>query len=94
MTTTPGEARAMDPTLRDRVIANLLGQIDQLKASGDRVKAAVFDADGTLVDSLPPHVGFCHEMNSKFDCGLTLPDTKDLIACRSLSAVGSVLVEH
>ena len=36
--------------------------------------AIVFDADGTLLDSLPPHVAFCRAMNDKYACGLSLPD--------------------
>jgi len=38
-------------------------------------KAVIFDADGTLLDSLPPHVDFCHAMNAKLGLGLdSLPD--------------------
>eukprot|EP00750_Incisomonas_marina_P000139 INCI10144.1.p1 GENE.INCI10144.1~~INCI10144.1.p1 ORF type:complete len:441 (+),score=91.75 INCI10144.1:174-1496(+) len=38
------------------------------------VKAILFDADGTLLDSLPPHVDFCHAMNEKYCSGnLNIP---------------------
>jgi phosphoglycolate phosphatase len=48
--------------------------------------AILFDADGTLVDSLPPHVDFCHAMNVKHGCGLSLPPSSDVARCRCLSA--------
>jgi FMN phosphatase YigB (HAD superfamily) len=32
--------------------------------SRPRIKAVLFDADGTLIDSLPPHMDFCHVRSS------------------------------
>ena len=46
----------------------------------------LFDADGTLLDSLPPHIDFCHKMNEELGLGLTLPDRNDISACRSVAA--------
>ncbi len=46
----------------------------------------VFDCDGTLSESLPPHVEFCRRMNEKLDLGLTLPSSDDLDGCRSIAA--------
>ncbi len=37
------------------------------------MKAIVFDVDGVLIDSLAPHVRFCHDMNERFKLGLKLP---------------------
>ena len=48
--------------------------------------AVVFDADGTLLDSLPPHVGFCHSMNAELGASLQLPAIDDIAGCRALSA--------
>ena len=48
--------------------------------------AVIFDADGTLADSLPPHVAFCRMMNEELRAGLLLPETSDLDGCRALAA--------
>lgn len=48
--------------------------------------AVIFDVDGTLADSLPPHVDFCRTMNEELDAGLQLPEASDLDACRALAA--------
>ena len=48
--------------------------------------AVIFDVDGTLADSLPPHVAFCHAMNAELGAGLQLPATSDLAGCRALAA--------
>jgi phosphoglycolate phosphatase-like HAD superfamily hydrolase len=48
--------------------------------------AVIFDADGTLADSLPPHVAFCRMMNEELKAGLLLPETSDLDGCRALAA--------
>ena len=48
--------------------------------------AVIFDVDGTLADSLPPHVAFCHAMNEELGAGLQLPPTSDLAGCRALAA--------
>lgn len=59
----------------------------QLKSkSWERPEAILFDADGTLLDSLPPHVDFCHNMNRELGLGLTLPDRSDVAACRLIAA--------
>ena len=43
-------------------------------SSSSAIKAVIFDADGTLLDSLGPHVDFCHAMNDKYcDGKLPLP---------------------
>lgn len=36
-----------------------------------------YDADGTLFDSLPAHILFLHDMNTRFKGGLRLPDPLD-----------------
>ena len=46
----------------------------------------IFDADGTLADSLPPHIAFCHAMNEELDAGLQLPADDDIQQCRDLAA--------
>ena len=88
-------------TTQQRLIGCLLAQVQELKeehralcsrksdVSSASIRAVVFDADGTLLNSLPPHVAFCHEMNEKFNANLVLPDyhTPDLLGCRSITAV-------
>ena len=49
-------------------------------------QAVIFDADGTLLDSLPPHVDFCHAMNAELGLGLTLPARTDVTACRQIAS--------
>lgn len=44
-----------------------------------------FDADGTLTDSLAPHVQFCRDLNDKLSLGLNLPNPHDLEACRKIA---------
>lgn len=52
-----------------------------------RLRAVVFDADGTLLDSLGPHVAFCRRMSERHTGGaVAVPDPADLEACRALSA--------
>lgn len=46
----------------------------------------IFDCDGTLADSLPPHVAFCRAMNEELGAGLRLPETSDRDGCRRLAA--------
>jgi len=41
------------------------------------MKAIVFDVDGVLLDSLAPHVLFCHDMNARFKLGLKLPKVSE-----------------
>jgi phosphoglycolate phosphatase len=53
--------------------------------------AVIFDADGTLLDSLPPHVEFCRAMAAQQGdrCAAVLaalPEAGDLAGCRALSA--------
>lgn len=48
--------------------------------------AIIFDADGTLADSLPPHVAFVRAMNAELQAGLELPEDSDLEGCRGLAA--------
>lgn len=51
-------------------------------------KAVLFDADGTLLDSLPPHIDFLHARNAELppEHRLTLPARDDLSGCRALAA--------
>jgi hypothetical protein len=86
------------PQAQARLIACLLERVKKLQqdqqqlvggANRNSVKSVVFDADGTLLDSLPPHIDFCHEMNKQFGTKLELPSTTDLAGCRSLSAVST-----
>lgn len=49
-------------------------------------RAILFDADGTLLDSLPPHVQFVRTMNEELGLGLPLPDPSDVVACRKITA--------
>lgn len=49
-------------------------------------RVILFDADGTLIDSLPPHIDFCHKMNSELSLGLSLPDRSDVASCRKIAA--------
>ncbi len=44
--------------------------------------ALIFDNDGTLVDSLPPHVEFLHRMNSEHQCCLNIPACDDVAGMR------------
>jgi phosphoglycolate phosphatase len=41
------------------------------------MRAIVFDVDGVLLDSLAPHVKFCHDMNERFNLGLKLPSLEN-----------------
>lgn len=34
----------------------------------------IFDVDGVLADSLPPHRQFCLDMNMKYSCNLLIPE--------------------
>jgi len=43
-----------------------------------------YDFDGTLADSLPAHIKFLHDMNSRFDVDLELPAIEDYEACKRL----------
>ena len=46
----------------------------------------LFDADGTLLESLPPHVTFCRMLNSELGLSLELPHPDDLEGCRRIAA--------
>ena len=37
-------------------------------------KLVIFDVDGVLSNSYPPHRQFCEDMNQKYNCGLTIPE--------------------
>ncbi len=39
-----------------------------------RNTAIIFDADGVLLDSLPPHLQICRDKNIEFGLGLEIPD--------------------
>ena len=57
-----------------------------LLTAASRTRAILFDADGTLLDSLPPHVDFCHMLNAELGLGLELPRRDDVDACRKIAA--------
>jgi len=46
-----------------------------------------YDYDGTLGDSLPQHIHFLHDMNSRFKTGLELPPPNDYEACKKLIGI-------
>lgn len=60
----------------------------RLDDMASRVEAVIFDADGTLLDSLPPHVAFCRRANVVHSAGLDgmLPDLGDLPGMRAIAA--------
>ncbi|SCX97251.1 HAD family hydrolase [Desulfoluna spongiiphila] len=37
------------------------------------LNAVFFDVDGVLLDSLPPHLAICTELNTRYNLGLTIP---------------------
>ena len=56
-------------------------------ASSSAELGLVFDADGTLIDSLPPHVQFVRAMNAEKGFGLAdLPEPDDLEGCRRVAS--------
>ncbi len=55
-------------------------------ASSSPKLGIVFDADGTLIDSLPPHVSFVRAMNEEKGFGLILPEPADLEGCRRVAS--------
>ena len=57
-----------------------------MKAPLGRPQAILFDADGTLLNSLPPHIDFCHKMNDELSLDLPLPSREDIAACRRVAA--------
>ena len=52
-------------------VFRLAGPPGRTEAPARPLAALIFDADGTLLDSLPPHVDFCHAMNAEL--GLAKP---------------------
>ena len=66
-----------------------LGHAPVMKARLARPQALLFDADGTLLDSLPPHISFCQTMNDELGLGLQLPNRDDIAACRRVAAAVS-----
>ena len=49
-------------------------------------RAILFDADGTLLASLPAHVTFCRTLANEIGLNLDLPSPADLIASRKIAA--------
>ena len=49
-------------------------------------RTVLFDADGTLLDSLPPHIDFLRTLNDELGTGLELPQRGDVDACRRIAA--------
>lgn len=41
-----------------------------------QLKAVFFDVDGVLLDSLPPHLAICRDLNTRYGLGLQIPDTE------------------
>ena len=48
-------------------------------------RCVLFDADGTLLNSLPAHVEFCRTLNDERGLGLALPLSSDLVASRKIT---------
>ena len=48
-------------------------------------RCVLFDADGTLLNSLPAHVDFCRTLNDERGLGLALPLSSDLVASRKIT---------
>jgi hypothetical protein len=65
--------------------SSLRGAVMEEGEEGEAV-GVVFDCDGTLADSLPPHIAFLHAMNVELGAGLTLPAERDRRGCRELAA--------
>jgi phosphoglycolate phosphatase len=40
----------------------------------NKIKLAIFDVDGVLLDSLGPHLKICEDKNREYDLGLRIPD--------------------
>lgn len=38
-----------------------------------QLKAVFFDVDGVLLDSLPPHLAICRDLNTRYGLGLPIP---------------------
>lgn len=49
------------------------------------IKAVFFDVDGVLLDSLPPHLAICRELNARYALGLNIPDSN---AFKKIAASG------
>ena len=49
-------------------------------------RVVIFDCDGTLTDSLRPHIEFCHSLKAKFNLDIYLPDPTDLDGSRLIAA--------
>jgi len=45
---------------------------------------SVFDADGTLTDTLSAHLRFCNDENEKYKLGIKKVDLLDIEACRAV----------
>jgi len=43
-----------------------------------QLKAVFFDVDGVLLDSLPPHLAICRDLNTRYELGLQIPDAETL----------------
>ncbi|BCS97062.1 phosphoglycolate phosphatase [Desulfoluna limicola] len=41
-----------------------------------QLKAVFFDVDGVLLDSLPPHLAICRDLNIRYGLGLQIPDAE------------------
>ena len=42
-----------------------------------KLKAVFFDVDGVLLDSLPPHLAICKELNTRYGLGLSIPTAEE-----------------
>ena len=54
-------------------------------------RCVLFDADGTLLNSLPAHVEFCRTLNDERGLGLALPLSSDLVASRKITGAPMAL---
>ena len=68
-------------------LADFREQKENLALSPWAPSAIIFDADGTLIDSLAPHVEFCRSLAARHpELGVVIPPATELTECRALAA--------